>query len=118
MHHHVVHDVEARGATEDDALGAHAQHVCHEAAGGGHAVGATIVARVDTIVDELGGGVEHVKHGAGEVNLLRAWLAAGHVELEPARPELLDLALKLGNLVIELLGGHALVDAGHGSSSC
>ena len=109
----VVHDIQARGTAQDEVLRVDLKDVGHEATGGGDAIGSTVVGGVDHLVGEVGRGGEHVEHRTGEVLLLGARLAAGHVEREVAEAQGLDLCLELRDLGIELLVGHALRYVGH-----
>ena len=109
----VVHDVQARRSSEDEIVCVDAKKIRHETASRGEAVRTTIVTGIYALIDEVGGRVEHIEHGARKVDLLRARLAAGHIELEAASAELFRLRLELGDLLVKLFVRHLLVDTCH-----
>ena len=113
VHHHVMHEVEARRACHDHVLRVHAQKLCRETSGGGKAIGEAVVIGGGSLIHEFRLAGQKVQHRTREVGLLGTRLASRHVELETERANLCDLLLELRYGRIKLCGRHLLVCVWH-----
>ena len=90
----VEHHVEARRVAHVHVLEGHLEHLGEQAPRGGDALRVAVVARVDALVVEVARRGQDVEHGLGELDLLGAGLAAGHVEGQVQGAQARDLVLQ------------------------
>ena len=78
--HGVIHDVQAGVAVDDDLVGPDLHHVGHKLLGLLNAVQHAVVPAVGAVLTgQVAVAAEHIHHAHGEVQLLLAGLAPGHV---------------------------------------
>ena len=89
----VVHQLQAGVATHENLAGLHAEHIGKQCAGLGQPLQLTVVAGVKAVVGDV---VVHLEQVHGQIHLVRAGLAAGHVQLQVHTLKLLVLGLQRG----------------------
>ena len=89
----VVHQLQAGVAAHENLAGLHAEHIGKQCAGFGQTLQLTVVAGVKAVVGDV---VVHLEQVHGQIHLVRAGLAAGHVQLQIHTLKLLVLGLQRG----------------------
>src|SRR5262245_22446591 len=102
-----MHQLQARIATGDDAIGCGTQHLCAECPRLRNAEESAVVARVGTVCEAIvtaQNSVELVR----QIELIRSRLAAGQVELETRGAQLIEPRGEFARARIELCGAPVL----------
>ena len=89
----VIHQLQAGVAAHENLAGLHAEHIGKQCAGFGQTLQLTVVAGVKAVVGDV---VVHLEQVHGQIHLVRAGLAAGHVQLQVHALKLLVLGLQRG----------------------
>ena len=89
----VIHQLQAGVAAHENLAGLHAEHIGKQCAGLGQTLQFTVVAGVKAVVGDV---VVHLEQVHGQIHLVRAGLAAGHVQLQVHALKLLVLGLQRG----------------------
>ena len=97
----VIHQLQAGVAAHENLAGLHAEHIGKQRAGLGQTLQLTIVAGVKAVVSDV---VVHLEQVHGQIHLVRAGLAAGHIQFQVHPLKLLVLGLQCG-----LFGGEFVV---------
>ena len=87
----IVHQLQAGVAAHENLAGLHAEHIGKQCAGFGQTLQFTVVAGIGA---GIGGVIVHLQQVHGQIHLVRARLAAGHIQLEALGLKLFVLCLK------------------------
>ena len=87
----VVHQLQAGVAAHEHLTGLHAEHIGKQHAGLLQALQFTVVAGIGA---GIGGVIVHLQQVHGQIHLVRAGLAAGHIQLEALGLKFLVLCFK------------------------